>query len=234
MAIIVNNVNVDYESILVLDNLNFNIPRKLMTAIVGPNGAGKSTLLKATLGLTDYTGKISFFGETLLQARKKIAYMSQFQEVDWFFPMTVFDVVLMGRAPFKKFWQRYNLEDFKLVESALKDIGMLNFRDSHISKLSGGQKQKVFLARCIVQNPEILFLDEPLAGIDFKSMREIFEILQKLKSQGKSIVMIHHDLSNLEEYFDYLVVVNKQIIDYGPTVEVLARNSIEMAFNKVS
>ena len=231
MAIVVSNVSVSYEDYIVLNDVNFNIPVNTITAIVGPNGAGKSTLLKAKLGLTDFTGKISFFGKSLNESRSKISFMSQYQEVDWHFPMTVLDLVLMGRAPFLKFWQSYSKEDISLVEKTLREVGMWIKKDSLISNLSGGQKQKVFLARSLVSNPDILFLDEPLAGIDYKSMIDIFQILKNQKANGKTIVIVHHNIEDLSKYFDNVVVVNKKIIDFGSTKDVLKRGSISKAFN---
>ncbi|MBT5347114.1 metal ABC transporter ATP-binding protein [bacterium] len=231
MAIVVSNVSVSYEDYIVLNDVNFNIPVNTITAIVGPNGAGKSTLLKAKLGLTDFTGKITFFGKSLNESRSKISFMSQYQEVDWHFPMTVLDLVLMGRAPFLKFWQSYSKEDISLVEKTLREVGMWIKKDSLISNLSGGQKQKVFLARSLVSNPDILFLDEPLAGIDYKSMIDIFQILKNQKANGKTIVIVHHNIEDLSKYFDNVVVVNKKIIDFGSTKDVLKRGSISKAFN---
>jgi len=231
MKIVVSNLSVSYQNLLVLNQVNFNIPINTITAIVGPNGAGKSTLLKAKLGLTNFNGNISFFGKNLKESRSKISFMSQYQEVDWNFPMTVFDLVLMGRAARLKFWQSYSQEDLEFTEKTLKEVGMWSKKDSLISNLSGGQKQKVFLARSLVSNPDILFLDEPLAGIDYKSMQDIFKILKVQKEQGKTIVVVHHNIEDISKYFDYIVVVNKKIIDFGPVEDVIKRRSISKAFN---
>ena len=231
MSIVVSNLSVSYQDFLVLNDVNFDIPANTITAIVGPNGAGKSTLLKAKLGLTNFTGRITFFGKSLKESKSKISFMSQYQEVDWNFPMTVFNLVLMGRAFRLRFWESYSEDDLKQVEDILKEVGMWSKKDSLISKLSGGQKQKVFLARALVSNPDILFLDEPLAGIDFKSMRDIFKILKKQRSKGKTIVLVHHNIDDLSKHFDYVVVVNQKIIDFGSIEDVSLRGSISKAFN---
>tara|TARA_Y100001970_G_C14154553_1_gene814746 strand:- start:557 stop:1255 length:699 start_codon:yes stop_codon:yes gene_type:complete len=230
MSIVVSDLSVSYQDFLVLNNINFNIPGNTITAIVGPNGAGKSTLLKAKLGLTNFTGKITFFGKNLNESKSKISFMSQYQEVDWNFPMTVFDLVLMGRAFKLRFWQSYSKEDLNKVETTLKEVGMWSKKDSLISNLSGGQKQKVFLARSLVSDPDILFLDEPLAGIDYKSMGDIFKILKKQKAKGKTIVIVHHNIEDLSKHFDYIVVVNQKIIDFGSSEHVLKSGSISKAF----
>ena len=231
MKIVVSDLSVSYQNLIVLNRVNFNIPINTITAIVGPNGAGKSTLLKAKLGLTNFKGNISFFGKNLKESKSKISFMSQYQEVDWNFPMTVFDLVLMGRAARLKFWQSYSQKDLEFTQKTLKEVGMWSKKDSLISNLSGGQKQKVFLARSLVSNPDILFLDEPLAGIDYKSMQDIFQILKVQKEQGKTIVVVHHNIEDISKYFDYIVVVNKKIIDFGVVKDVLKRGSISKAFN---
>lgn len=231
MKIVVSDLTVKYNDLLVLDNINFNIPKNTISAIVGPNGAGKSTLLKAKLGLKSFNGKISFFGSSLKESIKNISYMPQFQEVDWNFPITVLDVVLMGLINKIPFWKKYSNKHINLAKKALNKVGMANFESNLISELSGGQKQKVFLARAIVSNPQILLLDEPLAGVDFKSMNDIFSVLKELKADGKTIVMVHHNLEDLKDHFDHIVVVNKTILDHGSTKKVLANKSIEKAFN---
>ena len=231
MQIVVSDLAVKYNDLSVLDNINFDIPKNTMSAIVGPNGAGKSTLLKAKLGLTTFSGNISFFGLSLKDSLKNISYMPQFQEVDWNFPITVLDVVLMGLINKIPFWKKYSDKHINLAKKALNEVGMTNFESNLISELSGGQKQKVFLARAIVSNPKVLFLDEPLAGVDFKSMNDIFLVLKKLKSNGKTIVMVHHNLKDLKKHFDHVVVVNKTILDYGSINKVLKNKSIEKAFN---
>ena len=231
MAVKVSNLKVYYEDTLALDNVNLHIPKGSFAAIVGPNGAGKSSLLKAKLNLIPYDGEIKFFDEDLSKSRNKISYMPQIFEVDWSFPVSVLEVVLMGLIPFKRFYQGFNDIDRSKAIDALKFVGMDKFKDVQINELSGGQKQKVFLARSLVSNCDILVLDEPVAGVDISSTRDIFNVLKKLHQAGKTIIVVYHDLNSIEKYFDFLVVVNKTVIDHGPIKDVLNRDSISKAFS---
>src|SRR5690554_8052606 len=172
-------------------------------AIIGPNGAGKSTLIKGMLDLVKpISGSTIFFGQRYHEARSKIAYVPQRGSVDWDFPTTVFDVVLMGRYGHIGWLKRPTNKDKELATEALEKVGMLDFIDRQIAELSGGQQQRVFLARSLVQDADIYLLDEPFQGVDIKTERAIIKILKELKSQGKTVIVVHHDLDTVKDYFD--------------------------------
>jgi manganese/zinc/iron transport system ATP- binding protein len=202
-----------------------------MLAIAGPNGAGKTTLLQAMLGLIKpVAGIISFFGGSFAQHYKKIAYVPQRTTVDWDFPATVFDIVLMGRYVHIGWIRRPSKTDYDEVHFALAQVGMSEFADRHISQLSGGQQQRVFLARALVQNADLYLLDEPFVGIDMATERAIIVILKQLRLQGKTVVVVHHDLQTLQEYFDWMWLINGHSIVCGPIDNVLRKEHIQAAY----
>ncbi len=221
----VNHLNVSYDDKLVLKDINIEIPKGCMCAITGPNGAGKSTLLKSILSLVKpLTGTIDFNKD------KTIGYVPQKESVNWQFPITVYDVVLMGTYKKLGWFKRPGKKEHNLVNQALKDLEIENIKDKNISELSGGQQQRVFLARMLCQQADIIFLDEPFAGIDKKSEGVIIKILKKLQKEGKTIVVVHHDLLTLDKYFDYLVLINKEVVTYGNMNEVLNNKVIEETY----
>lgn len=204
-----------------------------MVGILGPNGAGKSSLLKSALGLIKpLSGKIEFFQEPICLSRQKIAYVPQRQSVDWDFPITSIQVVLMGRygklGPFGK----PKRADWEAAEKALELVGMHHFRDRQISELSGGQQQRLFLARALVQNPDIFLLDEPFVGVDLTTEQEIVRLLKQQKEEGKTIFIVHHDLPSVEAYFDWVLLLNTRLIACGPVAEVFHAEHLAKAFGK--
>lgn len=227
----VKNLNMAYQDKLVLKDISFTLPQGVRACVVGPNGAGKSTLFKNILGLEkSLTGEFLFFGENLKKVRKKVAYIPQTNTVYWDFPTTVFDVVLMGRYVHRTWFQALTNEDVLCATSALEQMHMLEYKDRPIHALSGGQKQRVFLARALAQEAEFYLLDEPLAGIDAQTEKILMQKLKDFQKQGKTSLTIHHDLSTVKEYFDYVILLNTEIVAHGKVEEVFTQENLEKTY----
>lgn len=225
--------SVVYDKAPVLWDITFAVPKGSIVGILGPNGAGKSTLLTSILGLIKpKSGTVSFLGADRDKMRDKIAYVSQRSSVDWDFPVTVFEVVLMGCYGKRGLFGRIRPEDRKLAAEALEAVGMTALADRQIGELSGGQQQKVFLARAIAQQAEIYFLDEPFAGIDLGSEQTIVALLQELRSQGKTIFVVHHDLYSVREYFDWILFINTTLIAAGPVQETFSKENLLKTYGR--
>lgn len=232
-AFTVEGLHVNYEKRVVLWDLQFTIPSGLMVAIVGPNGAGKSTLLKASLGLVpSLSGSISFLGRPLEEMRGEIAYVPQRASVDWDFPMTALELVLMGRYGQLGFWGRPRRADFEAAQRALDRVGMASYADRQIGQLSGGQQQRLFVARALVRNPKIFFMDEPFAGIDLTTEKELILLFQQQKAAGKTLFIVHHDLSSIEGVFDWVILLNTRLVAAGPVSEVFHRDHLAKTFGR--
>lgn len=232
-SIDVKNLQVHYESQMVLWDITFSLPCGAFIGVVGPNGAGKSTLLKALLSLIKLSaGKVRFWGNPYEKVRKKITYIPQRTSVDWTFPISSFELVLMGRYGQMGFWKKTTPEDIKAAEDALSMVGMLEYRQRQINKLSGGQQQRLFLARSLMQNADLYLLDEPFAGVDASSEKTIMQILVKLRNSGKTIVVVHHDLHTIDQYFDHLIMLNTCLVAAGPLEEVFTKENMERTFGK--
>ncbi len=222
-------VTVSYAEKPAVFSVDATFPAAAMSAIIGPNGAGKSTLLKAALGLIpSVSGQVSVFGQSVEQARDRIAYVPQRASVDWDFPTTVIDVVLMGRYRKLGLFRRITAAERARAREALDRVGMEDFADRQIGQLSGGQQQRVFLARALAQQAELYLLDEPFAGVDAATERAIIDVLKSLKSEGKSVIAVHHDLVTVPKYFDHVFLINVRPIAEGPvettfTPEALAQ-----------
>lgn len=224
-AVKVEDLNVNYGKRSVLWDISFEIPKGLLVAIVGPNGAGKSTLLKTALGLiTPLSGKI-----TLLP---KIAYVPQRESVDWDFPITAEEVVLMGRFGKLGLFGRLKAADYQAATAALNQVGMSAYAKTQISQLSGGQQQRLFLARAFMQEADLFLLDEPFAGVDLATEKAIINLLRKQKEMGKTILIVHHDLPTVTEYFDWTILLNTRLIACGPVAEVFTRENLAKTFGK--
>lgn len=230
-ALEVESITVAYREKPVLLDVSLKVPNGVLMAIVGPNGAGKSTLMKAILEIIKpINGKTLFKGESYKKQRKIIAYVPQSESVDWQFPTNVLDVVLMGtygklgliKRP-KKIHKKQSIE-------ALKKAAMDDYLNRQISQLSGGQQQRVFIARSLVQDAEIYFLDEPFQGVDVKTEKAIIKILRELRSQGKTVIVVHHDLETVPEYFDWVTILNKELIACGPVDTIFTNENIEKAY----
>ncbi|MEM6963468.1 MAG: metal ABC transporter ATP-binding protein [Bacteroidota bacterium] len=227
----VKGLSVSYEKKRVLTNIFLEVEAGNIYGVVGPNGAGKSTLFKAILGLIDInTGEIKINGKDIRSQRKEVVYVPQKNDVDWTFPATVFDIVLMGRYPHKKIIQRLNREDKKMAIAALEEVGMTAFKDRQIGELSGGQQQRVFLARALCQEADIFFLDEPFVGVDMTTEEKIIQILKRLAAEGKTLLVVHHDLSTVEQYFDKVILLNQRLIAYGDTNTTFTKENIAKAY----
>lgn len=230
----VEDLTVAYLDKPVLWDNDVNIIKGSRTAIIGPNGAGKSTLLKAILGLKKtLSGSIEIMGENFNKVKKKIAYIPQAASVNWDFPTTVLDVVLMGRYVHLGWIKRPKKSDFEIAKDALEKIGMYEFKDRQISQLSGGQRQRVFIARAIAQDAEVYFMDEPLAGVDKLTEKIIIDFLKESQLKGKTSIVVHHDLNTIEEYFDHVIILNKKIIAQGKVEDVFTKENLDRAFLKV-
>ena len=212
-------------------DIDIDIPPGVMCAVVGPNGAGKSTLIKAVLELTPATaGHVTMLGRPYGEMRKRVAYVPQRSSVDWDFPTDALDVVMMGRYGHLGWFRRPGRDTRARAMAALEQVGMGALARRQISQLSGGQQQRVFLARALVQEADIYFLDEPMAGVDATTERVIIDLLRGLRAQGKTIVVVHHDLSTVQEYYDWLVLLNVRVIAQGPVAEVMTAEHLRAAY----
>lgn len=224
----VNNLSVAYQKNVVIEDFSCDFPENQMIGIVGANGSGKSTLLKAIMRIIPFQkGEIKIFGEDIEKVREKIAYLPQRNNVDWDFPASVLDVVLMGLYRKVAWFQRFKKEHKELALSYLEKVKMLDFANKHISELSGGQQQRVFLARAFAQEADLFILDEPLVGVDASTESIIVELLKELQKNGKSILMVHHQVENFKDYFNYLLMLKDgKKIAFGAVEEVLTAENI--------
>ena len=226
----VDNLSVAYQHRLVLRNVTFSCPAGAVVGVVGPNGAGKSTLFKALLGLVPpAAGCVRLFGETVGRQRRRVAYVPQRELVDWDFPATVRDVVMMGRVPHVGWLRRPTRADRERVEAALAEVGMADLADRPIGQLSGGQQQRTFLARALAQEADLLLLDEPFVGIDAATETVIYQIMERLRSAGKTILVVNHDLSAAHRY-DLVVLINGRLIACGPPSEVFTPANLRATY----
>lgn len=231
-SITVKGLSVSYDKKIVLTNIYLNIEPRKIYGVIGPNGAGKSTLFKAMLGLIEVNaGHIEFGGKSIEKQRKKVAYVPQRDDVDWEFPATVFDIVLMGRYPHKKILQGMNKEDKKIAMNALQDLGIESLKNRQIGELSGGQQQRVFLARALCQEADVFLLDEPFVGVDMTTEEKIISILKKLAAEGKTLLVVHHDLSSVRKYFDQVILLNQRLITYGATKTLFTQENIARTYS---
>ena len=226
-AIEIKNLTVAYGENIALEDLNLNIEVGSLMALVGPNGAGKSTLIKTILKfLKQITGKIKINAKTL-------AYVPQRNSVDWDFPTTLFDVVEMGCYGRVGLFKRVSKEEKHKVLKAIEQVGMLEFKDRQISELSGGQQQRAFIARALVQEADIYLMDEPFQGVDSTTEKSIVEILKQLKAEGKTIIVVHHDLQTVPTYFESVALINKAVIVSGKVSEVFTQENIDVTYRKI-
>lgn len=231
VAIAIKDLSVSYERKRVLTNIFLTVESGHIHGIIGPNGAGKSTLFKAILGLLDInTGLVLIKGKPIEDMRKEVVYVPQKDEVDWQFPATVKDIVLQGRYPHKKIYQRLSKYDHDIADDAMSNLGIIHLKERQIGALSGGQQQRVFLARALCQQAEIFLLDEPLVGVDATTEEKTIQILQDLAKAGKTLMVIHHDLSTVEAYFDRVIMLNQRLIAHGETNLTFTRTNIERTY----
>ncbi|RDW16221.1 metal ABC transporter ATP-binding protein [Oceanobacillus chungangensis] len=227
----VENLAASYRKNTVLHDVDFKVNAGSLTAIVGPNGAGKSTLIKTMLDLHPaLAGSVKFFGLPFTKAKKRIGYVPQRGSVDWEFPTDALDVVTMGLYGQIGWLKRPSAIHKKKAYEALEKMGMEEYASRQISQLSGGQQQRVFLARALVQNADLYFMDEPLAGVDAATERAIMTILQELKSIGKTVMVVHHDLQTVTDYFDHVLFLNRTIVEHGETGEIFTNKNIARTY----
>lgn len=231
LAVHVEDLTVSYHSRPVLWDIDFDVPPGVMAAIVGPNGAGKSTLVKSILGLVKPTaGHVTIFGRPYKAQRRRVGYVPQRSSVDWDFPTTALDVVTMGLYGHLGWLKRPGKSEYAKARNALEMVGMQDFADRQISQLSGGQQQRVFLARALIQQADIYFLDEPMAGVDATTERAIVDILRTLRDQGKTVIVVHHDLQTVRSYFDWLLIVNVRVVAQGPVADAYTAANLRRAY----
>ena len=226
-ALSVDDLTVAYHSKPAIWDIDLEVPEGVLMAIVGPNGAGKSTLIKAVLNLIPRAaGTVAFYGKPYERARSLVGYVPQRGSVDWDFPTSVLDVVTMGLYGQLGWFRRPGRQQREQALDALEQVGLSDLVHRQISQLSGGQQQRTFLARALVQDAQIYFMDEPFAAVDAITERAIVNILHQLRARGKTVIVVHHDLQTVEEYFDWVTLLNVEIIASGPTAEVFTPGNL--------
>jgi manganese/zinc/iron transport system ATP- binding protein len=227
----VANLTVAYDLKPVLFEVSLDIPTGSLYAIVGPNGAGKSTLIKAALGLVPrLTGRIEAFGKPLNRADLRIGYVPQRESVDWDFPVSVFDVALMGTYGRVGWFRSPGHPERQNALECLERVGMLDLKDRQISQLSGGQQQRAFLARALAQQADLYFMDEPFAGVDAATERAIVDLLRDMSKAGKTVVAVHHDLQTVPEYFDHVALINLRLVAAGAVKDVFTQDNLRLTY----
>ncbi len=217
----IHDLTVSYHRKPVLWGIDLQVPKGKLVGIIGPNGAGKSTLIKAIMGLLPLSsGWVKIFGEPFQSNLRRVGYVPQRESVDWDFPVNVMDVVLMGRYGRLGLFKRPKKQDREIARECLEKVKMLPYADRQIANLSGGQQQRVFLARALAQESDLYLMDEPFAGVDAATESAIVEIMHELKSRGKTLLVVHHDLPTARNYFDLLILLNMRLVAFGPTEEV--------------
>lgn len=216
-----HNLTVLYSRKPALWNVDFELPDKQVIGIMGPNGSGKSTLLKTIMGVIEpSSGYTKVYDTDIDKVRARISYVPQRQDIDWDFPASVWDVVAMGRYTKRGLFKRLNSEDEAIIAQSLEKVNMLSYAKRQISQLSGGQQQRVFLARALAQQGELFLMDEPFAGVDIATEEMIIQLLKEMKDEGKTLVVVHHDLYTAQSYFDWLVLLNTRLVACGPVADV--------------
>lgn len=225
------NLTVTYQDKPALFDISLKIRENAITGIIGPNGAGKSTLIKGMMDLVKKnSGVTTVDGKPLNNVRKNIAYVEQRNTIDLTFPIKVSETVLLGTFPKLGLFHRPKEREKQKVIESLKQVKMEEFKNRQIGELSGGQLQRVFIARALAQEADIIFLDEPFVGIDMNSEKVIIDLLKKLRDEGKTIVVVHHDLSKVTTYFDDLIILNQKLISHGPISESFTTKNIKAAY----
>jgi manganese/zinc/iron transport system ATP- binding protein len=227
----VRGLTAAYREKPVLWDVSFTIPEGQLVGVVGPNGAGKTTLLKVVMGvMRPAAGRALVFGRPFEKARRWVGYVPQRGSVDWDFPTDALDVVMMGLYGRLGWLRRPGRREREIALQCLEKVGMSEFARRQISQLSGGQQQRVFLARALAQDARLYLMDEPFAGVDYRTERAIVALLRELKERGRTVVCVHHDLSTVTEYFDRVVLLNGRLIAEGPVQEVFTRENVEAAY----
>lgn len=227
----IHDMTVAYHRKPVLWDIDYAAPKGALVGIVGPNGAGKSTLIKACLDLVPRaSGSVRFYGKPYKRVRRQVGYVPQRESVDWDFPASALDVVTMGRYGHIPWCLPPGRKDREIARDCLDRVGMIDYARRQISKLSGGQQQRVFLARALAQDADVYFMDEPFAGVDATTEAAIVVLLRDLKAQGRTVIVVHHDLQTVPDYFDHVMLLNMRVVAAGPTDEVFTSEALHKTY----
>lgn len=230
-ALHIHDLTVAYHKTTVVEHVGLSVQPGSLVGIIGPNGAGKSTLIKASLGLIPaVSGEVRVFGKPVKERRRLVGYVPQRESVDWDFPTNALDVVTMGTYGRLGWFRRPGAKEKQAALACLAKVGMSEYADRQISQLSGGQQQRIFLARALAQEAELYVMDEPFAGVDAATEKAIVALLADLRDQGKTVLVVHHDLTTVREYFDTVLLLNKRVIAYGPVDDVFNRDNLQRAY----
>ena len=230
-ALSVDDLTVAYRGVPAIWDVDASVPEGVLLGIVGPNGAGKTTLLRAATQLIPRAaGTVRFFGQPYKQVLSQVAYVPQRGSVDWDFPTTVLDIVLMGLYGRLGWWRRPRARERHAALDALAQVGMQDYADRPISQLSGGQQQRAFLARALVQDARLYLMDEPFAAVDAVTERAIVQLMQQLRAAGRTVIVVHHDLQTVPRYFDWLLLLNVELVACGPTEEVFTAANLQRTY----
>ena len=231
LALSIDDLTVAYDEKPAIWDIDLDVPEGVLMAIVGPNGAGKSTLIKAALNLIPRAaGTVAFYGKPYERARRLVGYVPQRGSVDWDFPTSVLDVVTMGLYSRLGWFRRPGAAERELALAALEQVGLGDLGDRQISQLSGGQQQRTFLARALAQDAQIYFMDEPFAAVDAVTENAIVTILRELNQRGKTVLVVHHDLQTVAEYFDWVTLLNVEVVASGPTAESFTLENLRKTY----
>lgn len=227
----IHGLSVAYQKKPVLRDITFEVPEGNLIGIVGPNGAGKSTLIKAALGLIPRLhGEVTIYGKPYAKQRKLVGYVPQRESVNWDFPTNALDVVMMGRYGHLGWIKRPGSAEKKLAMECLAKVGMADYAGRQISQLSGGQQQRIFLARALAQDATLYVMDEPFVGVDAATEKAIITLLNELKTQGKTVLVVHHDLATVKEYFDWVMLLNVRLVAFGPTEPTFTAQKLQETY----
>jgi len=227
----IHDVTVAYHRKPVLWDIDLTLTKPALVGIIGPNGAGKSTLIKAVLGLVPLaSGLVTVFEAPVRKQRQRIGYFPQRNSVDWDFPVSVFDVVLMGTYGKLGWFRRPGARERAWAQECLQRVGLQDLAKQQIGQISGGQQQRTFLARALAQRADLYFMDEPMAGVDAATERVIFDVLRELRDEGKTVIVVHHDLRTVPEYFDHVILLNTRVVASGPTQTVFNQQNLRKTY----
>jgi manganese/zinc/iron transport system ATP- binding protein len=230
-ALEVHNLTATYDRQPVLWDIDFSLPEGSLAGILGPNGSGKTTLLRNIMGLMQPdSGYVRLLGQDLAKVRAQVSYVPQRESVDWNFPVSVSEVVAMGRYGPGKLLRRLRRPDRDIIEEAMERTGILPLAHRHISQLSGGQQQRVFIARALAQQAQIYLMDEPFVGVDAATEEAILNLLGEMKNRGHTVIMVHHDLQTAQDFFDQAVLLQTRLVAAGPVETVLNKENLQQAY----
>lgn len=227
----IHDLTVSYDQNPVLWNVDFSLPGGKLIGVLGPNGAGKSTLIKSIMGLISPTsGYVKIFDKPLQDVRSRISYVPQRESVDWNFPASVMDVVLMGTYGRLGLFRRPGKMEKEIAFQSLEQVGMTPYLNRQISELSGGQQQRVFIARALAQQADLYLMDEPFAGVDMATETAIFELLKQMTKAGKTVLVVHHDIHSAMKFFDWVIMLNLHLVGSGPKDEVMTEELLRKTY----